>query len=225
MKYLLFDLEENARVQRVLGHLGMTGRMYVQKQDAVLPKHRAVSFELDRGRFVFEDTRYFGRMSLDLSSLNDLGPEPLTDAFEMKGFRLALGRSRQAIKVRLLSPDLVVGVGNIYASESLFRARILPTTPANRLTRPMSERLFHAIRDVLSEAIRLGSTLPLDWSGQAGRDGLFYFGQKAGGENYEERLRVYGREGEACDACGTPIKRIVQAARSTFYCSRCQGRR
>lgn len=224
-KYLLFDLQAKSDVRRVLGHLGMTGRMYVQKKNAPLPKHRALSLELDRGRFVFEDTRYFGRMSLDLSSLKKLGPEPLTDAFDLSGFRSALRRSRQAIKVRLLSPDLVVGVGNIYASESLFRAGILPTTPANRLTRPMSARLFCAIRETLSEAIRLGSTLPLDWSGQDGRDALFYFGQEKGEETYEERLRVYGRAGAPCSECGTSIQRIVQAARSTFFCPRCQRRR
>ena len=224
-KYLIFELEHRSRRIQMLGHLGMTGRMYVQAKSVPQPKHTAVSFELDKGRFVFEDTRYFGRLSCDLKSLNKLGPEPLSDGFECGGFGRGLQRSRQAIKVRLLATDLVVGVGNIYASEALFRARIDPRVASNKLTKTQVTRLHAAIRATLEEAIELGSTLPLDWAGKAGRDKLFYFGREPGVKSYEERLLVYGRDGEPCRSCGTLIQRVIQASRSTFFCVSCQKSR
>lgn len=224
-KYLIFELEQRSRKTQMLGHLGMTGRMYVQPKADSLPKHTAASFELDKGRFVFEDTRYFGRLSLCLESLAKLGPEPLSEAFNSADFFRGLQRSRQAIKVRLLASDLVVGVGNIYASEALFRATIDPRIPSNKLTRAQAKRLHAAIQATLQEAIALGSTLPLDWSGKEGRDQLFYFGRESGAKSNEERLLVYGRKGEPCHRCGAQIQRVVQAARSTFFCVRCQKTR
>ena len=136
-------------------------------------------------------------------------------------FALTLRRSRRAIKVKLLDQTVVAGIGNIYASEALFRARISPKRSAAGLSTAQTVRLRRAIRLVLREAIACGSTLPLSFGG--GRDGLFYFGQSPGTPDYyEERLRVYDRAGLACRACATPIKRILQAARSTFYCPKCQ---
>ncbi len=221
-KYLIFHLKHGRQHQRLLGHLGMTGRLYIQPKQEELPKHTALALELDKGRFVFEDTRYFGRISLDLSALDKLGPEPLSDAFQVATFHTGLKRSRQAIKVRLLATDLVVGVGNIYASEALHRARINPRTPACRLSKKRVERLHAAIRATLEEAIQLGSTLPLDWAGKNRGDQLFYFGREKSGKSFEERFRVYGREGEPCQTCSMPIRRLVQAARSTFFCPKCQ---
>ena len=221
-QFLVFHLRDKALDRYLLGHLGMTGRMYIQPKKAPLPKHAAVALELDKGRFVFEDTRYFGRMSLDLSALESLGPEPLSEAFQSASFHTHLKRSRQAIKVRLLATDLVVGVGNIYASEALHRAGIDPRTHACRLSKERARRLHAAIRDILSEAIQLGSTLPLDWAGKNTGDQLFYFGREKDSKGTEERFRVYGREGKSCMACGTPIRRVVQAARSTFFCPKCQ---
>jgi formamidopyrimidine-DNA glycosylase len=135
----------------------------------------------------------------------------------------ALKRSAQAIKVKLLDQTLVAGVGNIYASEALFRARISPRLAARKLSVAQIKRLRAAIREVLERAIKLGSTLPLDYAGTGARDGLFYYGA-AGGDSgfYQERLLVYNRHGRPCVECGTAIKRLVQAARSTFYCPRCQ---
>ncbi len=209
----------------LVGHLGMTGRMYLLPAKARLPKHAAVVLNLGRANFVFEDTRYFGRLTLDIRALEKLGPEPLGSEFTAERFGQALGRSRQAIKVKLLDQSLVAGVGNIYASEALFRAGLAPTLPARSLTRGQVKRLWHAVREVLSEAIACGSTVPLNYSGDGARDGLFYFGRAPGAPDfYEERLRVYDRAGRPCLQCGAVIKRRVQTARSTFHCPRCQRR-
>jgi formamidopyrimidine-DNA glycosylase len=224
-KYLLFEFrtKSTGKTVTLLGHLGMTGRMFVADAKEPLPKHAAVVFELNRGVFVFEDTRYFGRMTLDLSSVAQLGPEPWDDNFTPASFALKLKRFSQAIKVKLLDQSLVAGVGNIYASEALFRAGISPKRAAKRLTAAQVEKLHTAIRDVLAEAIECGSTIPLNFSRAKKTDGLFYFGRAPGmPDYYEERLLVYDRAGKACFNCQAPIKRIVQAARSTYYCPHCQ---
>ncbi len=223
-KYLLFEFHSTAlrKSITVMGHLGMTGRMFIADKDEPLPKHAAVVFELNRGNFVFEDTRYFGRMTLDLSSVEKLGPEPWDEKFSPEIFARELKRSRQPIKVKLLDQSLVAGVGNIYASEALFRAKISPKLAANKLTLAQVKKLHGTIRKVLEEAITGGSTVQLNFG--AGRtDGLFYFGRSADAEDYyEERLRVYDRAGKPCLNCKSSVKRIVQAARSTFYCPSCQ---
>ena len=224
-KYLLFELRAARGQGRVtlLGHLGMTGRIFLARKTAPLPKHAAVVLDLGRENFVYEDTRYFGRLTLDTSAIGRLGPEPLSDDFDAKRFGVALKSSRLPIKVKLLDQTLVGGVGNIYASESLFHARISPRLAARKLTVAQVARLRRTIRAVLAEAIRFGSTVPLSFDNDQG-DGLFYFGRAENAADfYEERLRVYDRKNEPCVRCGTPIKRIVQAARSTFFCPRCQS--
>jgi len=224
-KYLLFKLRRRGHAEplTLVGHLGMTGRMYLLPARDRLPKHAAVVLNLGRDNFVFEDTRYFGRLTLDGSALARLGPEPLGAGFTAQAFAAALSRSQQVIKVRLLDQSLLAGVGNIYASEALFRAGIAPTLPARRLTSAQVQRLWHAVRSVLREAIACGSTVPLNYAGQGQRDGLFYFGKATGAPDYyEERLRVYDRAGKPCADCGTAIKRVLQAGRSTFFCPRCQ---
>ncbi len=204
-KYLVFELasRQRGREFQLLGHLGMTGRMYVQSAGQALAKHAAVVFGLGDVDLVYEDTRYFGRLSLDLSALDELGPEPLGPEFTAARFAKDLRRFRQAIKVKLLDQALVAGVGNIYASEALLRAGISPRCPAMKLTADQAARLWRAIRGVLREAIRFGSSTT---------------------DYYDERLRVYDRAGQPCRQCGTPIRRIVQAARSTFFCPACQPR-
>ncbi len=223
-KYLLFALRprHQAGPRVMIGHLGMTGRMYLLPKERLLPKHAAVVFEIGSARFVFEDTRYFGRMTLDSSVLGTLGPEPLGPDFRAGPFRTELKKSRQPIKVKLLDQSLVAGIGNIYASEALFRAGISPLIRACDLTETQVGRLWRAIRFTLKRAIDFGSTVPLDFVGVGGENGLFYYGAapKAGG--YEERLLVYDRHGESCRKCRGKIRRIVQAARSTFFCARCQ---
>jgi len=197
--------------------------MYLLPYGVPLPKHAAVVLNLDRGRFVFEDTRYFGRFTLDTTSLEKLGMEPLEAEFTPKRFAEALKRSAQAIKVKLLDQSLVAGLGNIYASEALFRAKISPRTPARGLKNGQVESLWHSIRQVLQEAIERGSSIPLAFSGAGAQEGLFYFGRASKtADMYEERFRVYDRAGKPCLECGTKIKRVVQAARSTFFCPGCQ---
>ena len=224
-KYLCFKLHSRRRAGPVslVGHLGMTGRMYLSGRREALPKHAAVVLELGREKLVFEDTRYFGRFTLDGGRLTRLGPEPLADNFSVGYLRAVLGRSTQAIKVKLLDQSLVAGIGNIYASEALFRARISPQYPACELSAKQLRSLRRGIRLVLREAIRFGSTVPLHHGHAADVDGLFYFGRAAGGPGgCEERLRVYDRAGQPCARCGVALRRIVLAARSTFYCPRCQ---
>jgi formamidopyrimidine-DNA glycosylase len=222
-KYLVFKLGAGRTPEvTLIGHLGMTGRMYLQRATAPLPKHAAVVLRLDRDEnFVFEDTRYFGRFTLDTSAISQLGPEPLSNDFSVERFAGDLQRSSQAIKVKLLDQAMVAGIGNIYASEALHRAGLSPTRAARSLTFAEARRLRRAIRTVLRSAIRGGSTVALVYGGSEKSDGLFYFGSD-GESTYEERLRVYDRAGKACRRCRTPIRRLVQAARSTFYCPKCQ---
>jgi formamidopyrimidine-DNA glycosylase len=223
-KYLRFQLQGRHAGQPVtlLGHLGMTGRMFLADKRERLPTHAAVVFDLGRQNFIYEDTRYFGRLTLDDSALDKLGPEPLSRDFQPVKFARVLKRSRQAIKVKLLDQAVVAGIGNIYASEALFRARLSPEREANRLTPEQVQRLWRAVRRVLAEAIRCGSTVPLNF-GADGRDEFFYFGRSPDTPDfYEERLRVYDREGRPCPNCRRLIRRITQGARSTFYCAHCQ---
>ncbi len=224
-KYLLFELKpEGARETfELLGHLGMTGRMYLQPKGADLPKHTVLRLGLGRHDFVFVDTRYFGRMTLDASAIDRLGPEPLGEGFSTDYFAARLKRSAQAIKVKLLDQALVAGIGNIYACEALHRSGISPRRSSRRLTRAQAGRLRVNIREILAAAIELGSTIRLDFAGAGVQDGLFYYGgSEAAPGTVFERFAAYDREGEPCPTCGTAIKRIVQAARSTFYCPKCQ---
>ena len=202
----------------------MTGRMYLLSARSRLPKHAVVVLNLGRRNFVFEDTRYFGRLTLDTGVLAGLGPEPLDCESAPATFVGALKRSRQPIKVKLLDQSVVAGVGNIYASEALFRARVSPSLAARRLKPYHIAQLWQAIRETLTEAIQGGSTVPLDYAGTVRRDGLFYFGRaSATPDYYEERLRVYDRAGKPCVNCGRLIRRMVQAGRSTYYCPKCQA--
>ena len=212
-KNIVFDLRDDLLVV----NLGMTGRLLVVDADQPLPSHLGVRFELADGRLLlYQDVRRFGRLervSRDAWEARDraLGHEPLSDALTPTVLRSLAARSRVAIKTWLMDQRRVVGVGNIYASEALFRARIDPTKPANRITRTEAKRLHTAIRDVLQEAIDFRGTTLLDYRDASGEQGGF-----------AARLRVYDREGGPCTKCGTAITRIVQGGRSTFYCRRCQ---
>ena len=202
-KYLVFTLQRGRATFTVLGHLGMSGDMYVVPRGEGEPKHAAVVLSLGEEEFIYEDTRYFGRFTLDTTPLQFLGPEPLGKDFKLDAFAAALRRSTQPIKVKLLDQSLLAGLGNIYASEALFRARINPRTPARKLSHDQIARLWKAIPEVLTTAIRFGTTR---------------------GDNYFERLAVYARDDKPCIVCKSPIRRIVQAARSTYFCPICQAR-
>jgi formamidopyrimidine-DNA glycosylase len=212
-KNLVFDVENG----RLVVNLGMTGRLLVVAPDASMPPHLGVRFELDDGRLLlYQDVRRFGRLEYlppEKWAVRDasLGLEPLSDAFDdAELYRLTRG-SRVAIKTWLMNQRHVVGVGNIYASEALYRARIAPGRAALKITRKQAATLRTAIREVLREAIDFRGTTLLDYRDAKGERGEF-----------ATRLKVYDREGEACGRCGEPIRRIVQGGRSTFFCPRCQ---
>ncbi len=211
-KYLLLHLE-GART--CLVHLGMSGNLLVTEERR---KHDHVIFYLDDGPpLVYHDPRRFG-IVLPLTAkqlttcrwLQGLGVEPLSDDFHPDLLVDACRGRQRPIKSLLLDGRIVVGVGNIYASEALFSAAIRPTTAAGRIGRTRLCRLVDSIRSTLQLAIDHGGTTIRDYAG-SGTGGYF-----------QRQLSVYGREGEPCRTCATKIRCIVQSGRSTFYCSRCQ---
>ena len=227
-KFILFHLQAAAsrKAIQITSHLGMTGRMYLAPQDSPNPKHAVIRLGLDEGAFIFEDARGFGRFSLDDSSLGTLGPEPLGEEFTIDTIFAALSRSSQPIKTKLLDQSLVAGIGNIYASESLYHARIWPLTPCNKLTRYEVTQLMKAIRFVLEKAIRIGENLNLQFEAGQG-NGIFYYGSSEEGDAKKDvdRFEVYDREGQVCRRCAVKIVRTMQANRSTFHCPGCQNKR
>lgn len=202
---------------RLLVNLGMTGRLLVTRAEDEEPTHLGVRLGLDRGRELrYHDVRRFGRlwtMTHDAWRAWDgeLGVEPLSDAFTVEWLRQAAARSRVAVKTWLMDQARVVGVGNIYASEALFRAKVDPRRSANTLAADEPARVRNGVRQVLTEAIEHRGTTFLDYRDASGGEGAF-----------AARLKVYDREGQPCTVCGTPIERIVQGGRSTFFCPSCQ---
>ena len=190
-------------------HLGMTGRLLVCEPDAEVAKHTHAIVKLKSGRELrFVDPRRFGRLSV-AHNFEAGGSEPLE--VQLDQF-VALFRGRKTpIKSALLNQKLLSGVGNIYADESLFRAGIRPRRRASSLTSEDLRRLYLALKEVLQEAISAGGSSVSDYVGADGEEGFFQL-----------QHRVYGREGEPCLVCKTPIKRIVIAGRSSHYCPRCQ---
>jgi formamidopyrimidine-DNA glycosylase len=218
-KYILIELDTQ---QVLLVHLRMTGKFLCIGADQPLPPYPHVVFYLDDDRrLIFCDMRQFGRMRLlptqklsALPQIEALAPEPLTDDFSLDYFLETLSKSRRSLKQLLLDQTRILGLGNIYASEALFLARISPLKPADSLSKKRALRLHEAIRDILQEAIDAGSTLRIDLTDGDGS----YFGTT------ERFWRVYERAGEPCVNCGAPIRRVVQGGRSTYYCPRCQRR-
>ena len=227
-KYILLTLAAPGRSEpvRILAHLGMTGRLRLKPAREPFAQHDRVALHLGDDRLVMEDPRCFGRFTLDLSPLDHLGMEPLAAGFTIETFSAGLRSSRQAIKVRLLDQSFVAGIGNIYASEALFRARIHPRRSARRLSRDQCQRLHEAIREVLTRAIDHGRVKMLMDPGGTDIAGIFYHGNgsKAPAVPAEsgDEFMVYDREGGPCSVCGAPIRRIVQSMRSTYFCGVCQ---
>jgi len=218
-KYILIELD----TQLVLTtHLRMTGKFVSVAQGDRLPQYAHVVFHLDNDRLlVYCDMRQFGRMRILRANklalapeISALAPEPFSDQFSADYFLNVLARSRRSLKQLLLDQTKVLGLGNIYASEALFLAKINPFRTAARLSRKRALQLHQAIRDVLEEAINAGSTLRIDLSDSGGT----YF------ETPERFWRVYEREGEPCVNCGTKIRRVVHGGRSTYFCPKCQKR-
>lgn len=190
-------------------HLGMTGRMLVCKPDEAIEKHTHAVARLASGRELrFVDPRRFGRLSVT-QGFAAAGSEPLEVEFDRF---VELFRTRKTpIKSALLNQKLLSGVGNIYADEALFRARIRPRRRAASLTRKELSRLYSAIQEVLKEAISAGGSSISNYVDADGEEGFFQL-----------QHRVYGRENELCLICKTPIKRIVIGGRSSHYCPGCQ---
>jgi formamidopyrimidine-DNA glycosylase len=190
-------------------HLGMTGRIVISEPQAEVAKHTHAIVRLASGRELrFVDPRRFGRLSV-AHGFEAEGSEPLE--VELERF-VSLFRSRKTpIKSALLNQKLLRGVGNIYADESLFRAGVRPWRRAASLTRKELRRLYLAVQEVLKEAIALGGSSVSDYVDADGDEGSFQL-----------QHRVYGREGEPCLVCKTPIKRVVIAGRSSHYCPKCQ---
>ena len=217
-KYILFKLESG---HVLTTHLRMTGKFVSLTTDQSLPPYAHVVFYLDdERRLVYCDMRQFGRMNIfkdplrPPKELQTLAPEPLSDEFTEDYLIETLSRSRRPLKHLLLDQTRVLGLGNIYAVEALFLAGVNPMKAANKLSKPRARKLYQAIRDVLQGAIDAGSTLRIDLA-----DGnASYF------EAPERFWQVYEREGEPCDRCATPIKRVVQGGRSTYFCPSCQKR-
>ena len=215
-KYLLIDLEGG---NTLVVHLGMSGRLTVVPGDALIARHEHVAFGLSGGgRLAFRDPRRFGLvLSLPTAGLAAdrhfalLGVEPLEEGFS--GDTLAaLARGRRGpVKSFLMDGRLVVGVGNIYASEALHLAAVHPRRSVARISLQSWQRLAAAVRATLGRAIDQGGTTLNDFADGEGRSGYF-----------QVSLRAYGREGEACTRCGRPIRRVVMGGRSTFYCPGCQ---
>ena len=214
-KYLLLDLDQGL----LLLHLGMSGSLNFAPIQAAAGPHDHMDLVTNLGVLRLHDPRRFGAVVWAASEsapeaqklLGRLGVEPLDGQFDVSTFAEALKKRQSAIKQVLLAGDVVVGVGNIYASESLFLARIRPTAKAARLSRPRIERLHSAIVQVLNRAVMQGGSSLKDFVNAEGRTGYFQL-----------EASVYGRAGEPCRVCETPIRSLVQGQRSTFYCPQCQ---
>ena len=207
-------------------HLGMTGRVYVADASTPLAKHLVVACELEGegpNSLRFEDVRGFGFWRVGNEHEPRLGPEPWDPHLTPERLHSQAQQSRQAIKTLLLDQQFIAGVGNIYASEALFRSRIHPETRGCQFSTELWGRLLEAVQATLSGAIELGLQQTLDWEGRANSDGLFYFGNAAPETGASaERFLVYDRAGQPCSSCASPIQRSVQAQRSTYFCPQCQ---
>jgi formamidopyrimidine-DNA glycosylase len=212
-KYLLAHTTAGS----ALLHLGMSGSLRVLERDVAPGIHDHFDWQLDSGRILrFTDPRRFGSLLWQKPGathplLADLGPEPFDESFDgMYLWNLSRGR-KAAVKLFLMDQHVVVGVGNIYAAEALFAAGIDPRRAAGSVSRDRYGRLATEVKRILAYAITRGGTTLRDFISPDGAPGYF-----------EQELFVYGRAGEPCKVCGTPIRAIVQGQRSTFFCPRCQ---
>jgi formamidopyrimidine-DNA glycosylase len=228
-KHIVFDLERNetapvslpawrrkrtpalGSTSQWIVHLGMTGRMVVCAPNEEVAKHTHAIAKLASGRELrFVDPRRFGRLSVASSGGFEAGGfEPL-EVDKERFLTLFRGRNTP-IKSALLNQKLLRGVGNIYADEALFRAGIRPRRRVSTIPRAQLEKLYEAVREVLKEAIALGGSSISDYVDADGEEGFFQL-----------QHRVYGREGESCLGCKTPVKRVVIVGRSSHYCPKCQ---
>ena len=212
-KYLLMHLDQG----NLIWHLGMSGSMRILPTGSAAETHEHVEFQLSNGQALkFRDPRRFGALlycaqdPLQHRLLRQLGPEPLSEAFDTDYLYRSCRKRSAAIKTVLMNSHIVVGVGNIYASEALFLAGIRPTRAAGKISRARIARLVEAIRVTLTAAIAKGGTTLQDFTQVDGKPGYF-----------RQALQVYANKG-ACHTCGKPIRHLVQGQRSSYYCPLCQ---
>lgn len=214
-KYLLVDLDRGL----LLIHLGMSGSLSFGQQGVLPGPHDHFDLQTTQGLLRLHDPRRFGAVvyaesehaPMAIKLLGHLGTEPLGEHFDPIVFWQGLKKRQSPIKTVLLAGELVVGVGNIYASEALFLAGIRPTKRASQISLARARRLHQAIRDVLTRAVAQGGSSLRDFSNAQGQNGYFQL-----------EAMVYDRADQACRMCTSSIKRIVQGQRSTFYCPNCQ---
>lgn len=213
-KYLLLECDSGTLIL----HLGMSGSLRVLPANTPAEKHDHFDLLLDNGTLMrLRDPRRFGAVLWhegDIAQhplLAKLGPEPLLQDFTAAYLYRVTRKRGAAVKLAIMDSHVVVGVGNIYASESLFRAGIRPQLAAGKLSLPRCARLVQTIRETLAAAIKQGGSTLRDFVDSNGKPGYF-----------QQSYRVYGRTGEPCRVCGSAIKQIVQGQRSTFYCPQCQ---
>lgn len=218
-KYLLIHLS-NSNVMIV--HLGMSGRFTTQNIDYIPTKHDHIEIYISRppyeNKLIFNDVRRFGMFycmhESEISKhkiMQNIGPEPLEDEFNAEYLRKKLKGKKQAIKNSLMDNRVVVGVGNIYAAESLFMTKIHPERPSGNLKKTELDLLTKSIKEVLKKAIEAGGTTLKDFVSGDSSPGYF-----------KQELNVYGRDALPCNICGSLIEKIKQAGRGTFLCPRCQ---
>lgn len=213
-KYLLLEFDHGSLIL----HLGMSGSLRILPAATPAEKHDHFDLILDNGKLMrLRDPRRFGAVLWcdgepeQHELLRDLGPEPLGKEFDGEYLYRAMRNRRAAIKLSIMDSHLVVGVGNIYASEALFRAGIRPQLASGRLSRIRCKKLEQAIRQTLRDAIKKGGSTLRDFVNSSGEPGYF-----------QQHYFVYGRAGEACRKCGATIKQVKQGQRSSFYCPVCQ---
>lgn len=207
-KYLVFTLSGE---RFLLIHLRMSGDLWVEKKSEPISKHHRVIFSLDKGlRLAFNDARKFGRVWLTFDPqeiLSGLGPEPFDENLTEQEFYLRLQSRRRQLKPLLLDQSFIAGLGNIYTDEALFLAGLHPLTVSDQLSIPQAGQLLSAIRLVLTEGIRRNGA-SIDWVYRGG--------------DFQNYFRVYQRDGETCQTCGSTITRIVVGQRGTHFCPKCQ---
>ena len=213
-KYLLLDTD----IGTVIIHLGMSGSLRMVGENSQPQKHDHIDFVFSNNKILrLRDPRRFGAVLWtnhkpeNHSLLKSLGPEPLSKAFNANYLFDRSRKRKISIKAFIMDSKVVVGVGNIYASEALFRAAIRPTISAGKISKPRYLKLVAAIKEVLEEAVAQGGTTLRDFTNEEGKPGYF-----------KQKLLVYGRAGEPCSICQTMIKHIKQGQRASYYCPRCQ---
>lgn len=214
-KFLLFNLTDFV----LISHLRMEGKYSIEKSNSSISKHTHVIFKLDSGEELrYLDVRKFGRMSLvsykaiaKHPSLIKLGPEPIKEALTIEALSQALKKRKKTIKATLLDQSVVAGIGNIYADEILFNAKIHPSRKANTLTKSELSRLTYSILEIIDKAVKAGGTTIRTYENVFGELG-----------NYQSNLKVYGRTGLPCVRCQTIIEKIKVAQRGTHLCPNCQ---